>query len=82
MYYQWEKDQEEEQKRLQNLGILIGGFFNPQMAQKMMQNENPTYESNEELHQKTLEEMKAPLPENKEPKKKRKKKVSIREIRT
>lgn len=78
MYYQWEKDREEENKKLQNLGILIGSFHNPAAAQKMMKIDNPDYESDEELHQKTLEELKGPLPEKQEKKKKRKKKITIK----
>lgn len=79
MYYQWNKDQEEENKRMQNLAILVGSFSNPKMAEKMIKDNKPDYESDEELHQKTLEEMKKPLPKKKE-KNKRKKKVAIREV--
>lgn len=81
MYYQWDKDQEEEAKKMRNLAVLVGSFSNPALAQKMMKIDNPDYESDEELHQKTLEEMKGPLPEKKEIKKKRKKKIAIREVK-
>jgi hypothetical protein len=80
MYYQWDKDQEEEQKKMQQWAILIGSFSDPAAAKKMLKIDNPDFESDEELHQKTLEELKCPLPEKKELKKKRKKKVAIREV--
>jgi hypothetical protein len=45
LYKSWEYNQEIELEKLRNQAILIGSFFNPEMAKKMIKNENPDYSS-------------------------------------
>lgn len=47
MYKSWEYNQEIELEKLRNQAILIGSFFNPEMAKKMIKNENPDYSSSD-----------------------------------
>lgn len=47
MYKSWEYSQELELEKLRNQAILIGSFFNPEMAKKMIKNENPDYSSSD-----------------------------------
>lgn len=45
LYESWLHDKQLETERLRNQAILIGSFFNPEMAQKMVKSENPDFES-------------------------------------
>jgi hypothetical protein len=47
LYKSWEYNQEIELEKLRNQAILIGSFFNPEMAKKMIKNENPDYSSSD-----------------------------------
>ena len=48
LYESWLHDQELEIDRLRKQAILIGSFFNPDMAQKMIKSENPDFASTDE----------------------------------
>lgn len=48
LYESWLHDQELEVDRLRKQAILIGSFFNPEMAQTMLKNENPDFASTDE----------------------------------
>lgn len=45
LYESWIHDQELESEKLRNQAILIGSFFNPEMAQKMLKIDNPDFQS-------------------------------------
>ena len=45
LYESWLHERELESERLKNQAILIGSFFNPEMAQKMLKSENPDFQS-------------------------------------
>lgn len=78
LYESWLYECEKEAEKLKNQAILTGSFSNPEMAQKMIRDENPDFKSTdgeavaEELHKQILEEEK-----NAKSKKKKKKKRKI-----
>ncbi len=45
LYERWLHDKELELEQLRSLAILIGSFFNPEMAYKMSKSENPDFKS-------------------------------------
>ena len=45
LYEGWIHDRELETERLKQHGILIGSFFNPEMAQKMIKDDKPDFET-------------------------------------
>lgn len=45
LYESWLHDKELESEKLRNQAILIGSFFNPEAAQKMIKDERPDFES-------------------------------------
>jgi hypothetical protein len=48
LYESWLHDQELEQEKLKNLAILVGSFFNPEMAYKMHKDEQPDFASTDD----------------------------------
>lgn len=74
LYESWLHDQELEAQKLKNQAILIGSFSNLEMAQKMVQAENPkAVDANwEETSQKLHENI---IKTNKTAKKRKKRKV-------
>ena len=77
LYESWLHDKELELEKLKDQAILIGSFFNPEMAYKMMKNEEPDFastdldESNKMVREKILEAER----EKKKRKKRKKRKV-------
>lgn len=57
MYHSWILDQEEEQERLQNIGILIGSFTNPEAANQMQKKKNPDHTMTDEDFEKLINEI-------------------------
>lgn len=45
LYESWLHDNELEVERLRNQAILVGSFFNPEAAQKMIKSEKPDFAS-------------------------------------
>lgn len=48
LYESWINELEERNKFDKSLAILTGGFYNPEMARKMMKEENPDYSLSDE----------------------------------
>jgi hypothetical protein len=61
LYESWLHDKELELEKLRDQAIFIGSFFNPEMAYKLMKNEEPDFqstdidESNRMVREKILE---------------------------
>lgn len=45
LYESWLHDKELETERLRSQAILIGSFFNPEMANRMIKSENPDFQT-------------------------------------
>ena len=45
LYESWLHDRKMESERLRNQAILIGSFFNPEMAQRMVKDERPDFKT-------------------------------------
>ena len=62
LYESWLHDRELEIEKLRQQSILIGSFFNPEAANKMVKNENPDFKSTDLdettkiVHEKILEQ--------------------------
>lgn len=80
MFYNWLEDYSDESKMLENQGILIGSFTNPELAQKILgkdgQQMSSTDEEFEETSRMVLEANKK-ADEEKQKTKKRKRKRKI-----
>ncbi len=57
MYESWCRDIEEKNEFAKNYAILQGSFTNPQMAQKMIKNDNPDFEVSDEDFDRVSEQM-------------------------
>lgn len=55
MYESWYKDLEEKNDFARSYSILQGSFVNPEMAQNMIKNENPDFESDDATMDKLFE---------------------------
>lgn len=78
LYESWLHDQELEIDKLRKQAILIGSFFNPEMAQKMLKSENPDFTStDEDLDQANKTVREQILEAEKKDRKKRKKRKVI-----
>jgi len=77
LYESWLHDQELEQEKLKNQAILIGSFFNPEMAYKLHKSEQPDFaatddeETGKMVHEEIVKEEK----ERSRRKKRKKRKV-------
>jgi len=47
-YESWFHEQELQMEQLKALGILVGSFYNPEAANKMIKQEKPDFESTDE----------------------------------
>lgn len=61
MFLAWQEDIKEKNDFAKAYSILVGSFSNPQMANKYIKRENPDFVSDEELMNKTLEEIAKPI---------------------
>jgi hypothetical protein len=65
LFESWLYECEKEAEKLKNQAILTGSFSNPEMAQKMIKNENPDFKATdgeataEMLHRQIVEEEKS-----------------------
>jgi hypothetical protein len=48
LYESWVYDQELQIERMKSQAILTGGFYNPEMAQRMIKREHPDFASTDE----------------------------------
>jgi hypothetical protein len=76
LYESWLYDLELEAQREKNQAILIGSFSNLEMAQKMIQSENPTYQATD-LEKTSKKVRESILEANKDKKGKRKKRKVV-----
>jgi hypothetical protein len=48
LFESWCYDEEQKTERMKSQAILTGGFYNPEMAQRMIKRENPDFASTDE----------------------------------
>lgn len=79
LYESWLHDKELESERLKQQAILIGSFFNPEMAQKMIKDERPDFQSTDldETSTAVREKILEDIADKKRGRKKRKKRKVI-----
>lgn len=79
MFYHWIQDEKEKTESLKNQAYLIGGFSNPQMLQKIIEQENGKnmVSSTDEDFEKSLKMVKEDGLNKEEPQKRRKRRKKI-----
>lgn len=55
LYESWAHKQEIEMEKEKNQAILIGSFYNPEMARKMVEREKPQIQSSDEDFEKSIQ---------------------------
>lgn len=58
MYEHWIEDENQKYEQRRTQAILTGSFSNPEMARKMIKDQNPDFASNEKDFEKSLEMVK------------------------
>jgi hypothetical protein len=71
----WLYEKEFESERMTNQAILIGSFYNPEAAQKMIKSENPDFESSDEDFEKTSQMIHEQAVQDEKTSKKKRRKV-------
>jgi len=80
MFYNWLEDYADENKMLENQGMLIGSFSNPELVQKILGKDGQTFASSDEEFEETsrlVMEANKKADEEKQKIKKRKRKRKI-----
>lgn len=78
MFYHWLEDEKENADKLKNQAYTIGGFSNPEMLQKILQQQNQgnVISSSDEDYEKSLKMVRGELEvETKKSRKRRRKKI-------
>ena len=76
MFYNWLADIEEKNEASREHGILIGSFFNPEAAKKMIENAKPQYAMTDDEFDKQMEDLFKEDSSSKKLKKRAKKKLA------
>ena len=55
MYQSWIQDQEDQHKMFKDYSTFLGSFYNPEMAQQIVKDDEPDHSSDEEDFEKSIE---------------------------